>query len=78
MVALKLPTPMLKTPTTYVTKVPVPSHKPLTYARPNNNPMGEKAEMVCTSDRWNQQVAAHFKSQDQNKILEYELLNQAS
>ena len=67
---------MIKTPTTSVAAVPAPSNIPSSSAKPDNNPKGDK--MVGPSDKWNQQVAAHFNAKNPKERVEFELLKQAS
>ena len=74
--ALKLPIPMINTPSTSVAAVPAHPVSPSSYAIPDNNPKGEK--MIGSSGVWNQQMAAHKKVTDQEEKPELEILKQAS
>ena len=76
MTALKLPTPMIRTPTTSVAVVPTHSVNPSSSVIPDNNPKREK--MVGPSEVWNQQVATHITIIDQKEKLELEILKQTS
>ena len=78
MATLKLLTPMLNPPSTSVATVPAPITLLSFSANLDNNPKGENTGMVGTSEKLNQQVTAHFSSQDQQERVEYELLKYAS
>ena len=76
MVALHLPTPMLKTHITSIAEVPAHTVNPSTSILPANNPKRKK--MVGHSAAWNQQVDAHTTVNDNKEKLEVEILKQAS
>ena len=77
MVALNLPTPVLKPPTTSVVVVPTSSSRLAPFHLSDNLHKGEILVQGSSSLR-NQQVVQHFQTQNHKEKLEYELLKQAS